>query len=178
MALPSDSPWLGPEPVASASSGAPRYEIEAHTQENGISLVTCKTAPPLAVDTSAGQRPDRFGPAELLAAAFAACTLKNVERFSQLLAFRYVQATMRVVAERTDRPPRITGLRYVLRLTTDEPPHRVDLLRRNLVRFGTVYNTLAPAVEIRGEIAVESTPLTGGPLSRPPRRSRESRARG
>lgn len=138
------------------------YEVGADTDATGVSQVTCKHASPLSVDTSAGQSTERFGPAELLAAAFATCTLKNVERFSHLLPFRYARASMHVVAERTDRPPRITGLRYVLRLTTDESPHRVDLLRRNLVKFGTVYNTLARAVEIHGEIEVEPASHSGG----------------
>ena len=143
------------------SSELVAYGIEARTEGNGISQVTCKDAPPLSVDTSAGQSPERFGPVELLAAAFAACTLKNLERFSHLLSFGYARATMRVVAERVDRPPRVVGLRYVLQLTSDEPPHRVDLLRRNLIKFGTVSSTLARAVEIHGEVEVESASNPG-----------------
>ena len=150
------------------------YEIEARTEGDRTSQVTGRDASPLSVDTSAGQRPDKFGPAELLAAALATCTLKNVERFSHRLPFRYVRATMRVVAERADRPPRIVALRYLLQLTSDEPPHRVDLLRRNLIQFGTVYNTLARAVEIHGEIEVEPASPPGEFRSLPPPRSGES----
>ena len=148
-------------PGEGARSSTPPYEIDARTEGNGVSRVTGRAASPLTVDTSAGQSPESFGPAELLAAAFAACSLKNVERFSHLLPFRYSGATMHVVAERTDGPPRIADPRYVLRLTTDEPPQRVDLLRRNLVKFGTVYNTLARSVEIHGEIEVEPPPSSG-----------------
>lgn len=170
MVLPADPESRAPPSVERGNPVAQSYEIEAHTEGNGISQVTCKSAVPLSLDTSQGQSPERFGPAELLAAAFAACTLKNIERFSHLLPFRYTRATMHVVAERTDRPPRISGLRYVLRLTTDEPPHRVDLLRRNLAKFGTVYNTLAQSVEIHGEIQVDST-SDPGDLRPPPARS-------
>lgn len=139
------------------SAEIPSYEIEADTDGNGISRVTCKSASPLSVDTSAGQSPERFGPAELLAAAFAACMLKNVERFSHTLSFRYRGARMQVTAEREGRPPRIVRLRYVLRLSTDEPAVRIDLLRRNLLRFGTVSMTLARSCEITGEIETEAT---------------------
>ena len=74
---------------------------------------------------------------------------------------------MHVTVERTDRLPQITGLRYVLRLTTDEPPDRVDLLRRNLIQFGTVYRTLAGTVDIRGEIEVEPNGSSGDARSAP-----------
>ena len=161
MESSADPNTSAPAPGGKASSSIQSYEIDARTEGNGVSRVTCKAASPLSVDTSAGQSAESFGPAELLAAAFAACTLKNVERFSHLLPFRYARATMHVVAERTDGPPRIAGLQYVLRVTTDEPPHRVDLLRRNLVKFGTVYNTLAGSVEIHGEIEVEPASSSG-----------------
>ena len=37
-------------------------------------------------------------------------------------------------------------------MLTDEPPKRVDLLQRNLAKYGTVYNTLAEVCEISGDI--------------------------
>ena len=87
--------------------------------------------------------------------AFAACALKNVERFSKLLPFRYEGASIRVIAERQDASPRFTSIRYELRIATDEPPERVDLLERNTAKFGTVYNTLAAACEVSGEVIAE-----------------------
>jgi hypothetical protein len=41
-----------------------------------------------------------------------------------------------------------------LQLTTDEATHRVDLLDRNIRRYGTIYNTLAATCEVYGNIAV------------------------
>ena len=49
-------------------------------------------------------------------------------------------------------PPRFTAICYELRVLTDEPPKRVDLLQRNLAKYGTVYNTLAEVCEISGDI--------------------------
>jgi uncharacterized OsmC-like protein len=127
------------------------YTIEASTHGGGLSSARTGQAA-IEFDTSAGQSETHMGPADLLATAFAACVLKNVERFSGILRFRYDGASMSVTAEREDRPPRISRIRYVLRITTDEAADRVDLLRRNLERFGTIYNTLAAACPIAGEI--------------------------
>lgn len=90
------------------------------------------------------------GPAELLAGAFAACVLKNTERASRLLPFRYEYAEVDVVARRQDAPPQFVEITYELRVTTDESDHRVELLHRNVRRFGTVYNTLAAACTVDG----------------------------
>lgn len=92
------------------------------------------------------------GPGELLASAFAACLLKNVERSARLMPFRYRTAEVEVVATRQDSPPLFREIRYELRLVTDEPERRVELLHENLRRHGTVYNTLAAVCEVRGSI--------------------------
>ncbi len=94
------------------------------------------------------------GPAELLCAALAACLLKNVERFAGVLPFRYDAARVRVEAERQDAPPRFTRFTYRLELVTDEPPQRVELLHKNVRKYGTVSSTLGLAAEIVGEIVV------------------------
>ena len=94
-------------------------------------------------------------PAELLGAAFAACLLKNVERFSEILPFRQSGAFVRVELERQDSPPRFTRIRYELRVATDEDDRRVALLHRNLQKHGTVFNTLAATCEIEGELIAE-----------------------
>lgn len=91
-----------------------------------------------------------MGPADLLATAFAACVLKNVERFSGIMPFRYDSASISVTAEHEGRPSRISRIRYLLRIKTDEPLQRVALLRRNIERFGTILNTLSAACEVRG----------------------------
>lgn len=111
----------------------------------------------LRFDSGADRDQVHPGPAELLCAALAACILKNVERFSVLLPFRYSAARVRVEATRQDAPPRFTRFTYRLELVTDEPERRVDLLHRNVRQFGTVSGTLGLAAEVTGEVvAVES----------------------
>lgn len=133
-------------------SAVTRYEVEARVVRRGVSVGAAKTSE-IVFDSSREQSDSLPGPAELLALSFAACVLKNVERFSELISFRYEGADIHVEAEREDDPPRFVRIRYTLRLRTDERPSRVDLLQRNLRKFGTVYNTLAGACEISGDIA-------------------------
>ena len=103
-------------------------------------------------DATAGRLDTLAGPADILCAALCACILKNVERFSHLLSFRYESASIEVSAERDEPPPRIVSMRYLLRVVTDEPPSRVELLHRNICKYGTITNTLAAACELSGTI--------------------------
>jgi uncharacterized OsmC-like protein len=95
------------------------------------------------------------GPAELLASAFAACLLKNVARSGAMLPFAYESVEVEVVMHRQDAPPRFTAIEYSLHLVTAEPAHRLELLHRNLQKFGTVYNTLAAVCTVTGTISAE-----------------------
>ena len=103
-------------------------------------------------DGSAGRLDALPGPADVLCAALCACILKNVERFSHILTFHYESASVEVIAEREEPPPRIVRMRYRLRVVTDEPTHRVELLHKNIRKFGTITNTLAAACELTGTI--------------------------
>jgi hypothetical protein len=48
-------------------------------------------------------------------------------------------------------------MHYRLRVVTDEPPARVELLHKNIRKFGTITNTLAAACELTGEIEAVSS---------------------
>lgn len=132
------------------------YKVEARVVRPGVSAATSKRAV-VEFDTSAGQSDLLPGPADLLTMAFAACVLKNVERFSHILPFRYEEASIEVTAERQEVPPKITRITYSLQLVTDETEHRVELLHRNIRRYGTIYNTLAGACDVSGNVRVRPT---------------------
>lgn len=121
----------------------------------GTAIATVKGVS-IAFDATSGQSETLPGPADLLAAAFAACVLKNVERFSGLLPFRYERAEIDVSARRQDSPPRMVSVHYTLRIVTDEPAHRLELLHTNLRRHGTIYNTIAATCEVTGEVLAEA----------------------
>ena len=133
------------------------YTVDAGSAGQDVSVAWAQGAE-IRMDTGAGEADGLFGPAELLGAAFAGCLLKNVERFSHILPFRYRGATVHVAMEREQRPPRISRIRYQLQIATDEPEQRVRLLERNLVRFGTIYNTLSQACDVSGEVVAEAIP--------------------
>ena len=130
---------------------APTYEVSATIIAPGVSELSAK-ATHVRFDSSPGAGDELPGPAELLCGAFAACLLKNVERFSEILGFRQQGASVRVLAERQDTPPMFTRIRYELRVITDESPQRVSLLQRNLAKHGTVYNTLARVCDVDGDV--------------------------
>ncbi|HEX6246496.1 MAG TPA: OsmC family protein [Nocardioidaceae bacterium] len=96
------------------------------------------------------------GPAHLLAGAFAACLLKNLARTRALTGFEYDAADVVVDLTRQEQPPRFVTLRYTMRVVTDEPERRLELLHANLRKFGTVYNTVAAACDVQG--TVEAVP--------------------
>jgi uncharacterized OsmC-like protein len=144
-----------------AEAKAMRYSVEATNLPGGTAAVAAH-ASTIAFDGSAETGELLPGPAALLAAALAACILKNVERFSGLLPFRYEHARVHVELEREEPPPRIVRARYALRILTDEPEQRLELLHRNIVRFGTVTDTLAAGCDVSGTIAAEQ-PRSGTP---------------
>ena len=140
---------------------ATRYEVSGENGPGGAGRIVSRTSV-IAFDGSRETGDVLPGPADLLAAALAACILKNVERFSGILPFRYQRASVDVVVEREEPPPRIVRARYTLRVETDEPAHRVALLHRNIRQFGTITNTLAAACDVQGEI-VAIAPRGGDP---------------
>lgn len=141
---------------------AHRYDVTATTSGAGVGEIRTKRTVVL-FDSSPRQGDELPGPADLVTAAFAACIIKNVERMSEILPFAYRSATVEVHAERQDRPPKITRIRYAIEIDTDEPEHRVELLHRNIERHGTIFNTLASACDVSGTIA--TTPRDGRPPS-------------
>ncbi len=107
------------------------------------------------IDTSWASEPTGLpGPAELLAAAFSACLLKNLERVKALLDFHYDGAQVEVTARRQDAPPKFVEIAYEVLLTTDESERRVELVHTNLRKYGTVFNTLAASCDVHGRIVI------------------------
>ncbi len=78
------------------ATGSVRAGGEGHLDAHGLAT---------PFDATAGRLEALPGPADVLCAALSACILKNVERFSHLLPFRYESASIEVVAEREEPPP-------------------------------------------------------------------------
>lgn len=91
-------------------------------------------------------------PAELFLASFSACILKNVERFSELMDFQYSNAEITVNASRLEKPPRMDEINYKLRIYSQDPNLNINLLKKNIEKFGTIFNTVKTSCSIVGEI--------------------------
>ncbi|MDO6808475.1 OsmC family protein [Zobellia galactanivorans] len=91
-------------------------------------------------------------PAELFLGSFSSCILKNVERFSILMNFEYSSAEIRVNATRLEKPPRMDNINYVLNIYSQDQNLNTDLLKKNIEKYGTIYNTVKSICSIEGEI--------------------------
>lgn len=93
-------------------------------------------------------------PAEVFLSAFAACMLKNVARFSTMMSFTYNKATVEVTATREEKPPRIEKITYTLSIDSKDSKLNTDLLKKNIEKFGTIYNTVAKSCLVEGTVEV------------------------
>lgn len=91
-------------------------------------------------------------PAELFLGSISACILKNVERFSELMSFEYSKAEITVTATRLEKPPRMDEIQYDLVIYTQDSSLNIDLLQKNIEKFGTIVNTVKASCSILGKI--------------------------
>jgi uncharacterized OsmC-like protein len=127
----------------------PEYRVAAFRIDSHGSLAKAKSAE-VVLDTDLAGRADAMNPVELLLSALAACMLKGIERVMPLLSFRLSGAGVRLEAQRQDAPPKVISIRYEIIVDSDETDQRLDLLHRNILKYGTISNTLAAAVPLDG----------------------------
>ena len=127
------------------------YRIEARRNGEAGGVATTHGAS-VELDTTLAGRPDVFNPVELLLAVLAACMLKGVERAAPMLKFSFRSASVRLHAVRQDAPPKLLSIDYELIIDTDETDRRLDLLHVNVIKYGTISNTLAAAVTLNGKV--------------------------
>lgn len=127
------------------------YSVYAERVDAHGSIVSCKDTE-LVIDTDLKGRPDAFNPVELMLAALAACMIKGIERVTPILNFEYRGVEIFIRGARQDVPPKMTEILYELRVATDETNRRLELLHENVRRYGTIYNTIASAVDLKGQI--------------------------
>ncbi|XMO87297.1 OsmC family protein [Algibacter sp. AS12] len=91
-------------------------------------------------------------PAELFLGSFSSCILKNVERFSILMNFEYSQAEITVSATRLEKPPRMDDIDYELKIYSQDQNLNINLLKKNIEKFGTIFNTVKASCSVNGDI--------------------------
>lgn len=127
------------------------YRVHARRIDGHGSLARAKEAE-VVLDTDLFGRRDAMNPVELLLSALAACMLKGIERVVPLLHFQLVGAEVSLEAIRQDAPPKLTLIRYQIIVDSAENDQRLDLLHRNILKYGTISNTLAGAVPLEGTL--------------------------
>jgi uncharacterized OsmC-like protein len=127
------------------------YRVSARRIDSHGAEALCKDAR-IVLDTDLAGRSDAFNPAEMLLASLAACILKGTERVIPMLSFDLRGIEVALHGLRQDSPPKMIRISYEITVDTDETDARLDLLHRNLQKYGTIYNTLAGATELCGTI--------------------------
>ncbi len=128
-----------------------KYHVSARRIDSHGSEAVTKDAR-IVLDTDMAGRADAFNPAEMLLASLAACILKSAERVTPMLGFDLRGIEVSLDGRRQDSPPKLIRIDYEIVVDTDETDARLDLLHRNLQKYGTIYNTLAGATELTGTI--------------------------
>lgn len=128
------------------------FQLKAHRVDSAGSMVECKQAQ-INIDTSMAGRPDAMNPMELLLASLAACLLKGIERIAPTLNFDYSGAEVSYIAHRPEQEAIVSDIHYRLVLDTNENDARLELLHKNLQKFGTIYNTVKMGTNLTGTIS-------------------------
>jgi uncharacterized OsmC-like protein len=131
------------------------YSVRARRVHAQVSVASCKSAE-IALDTNLEGRKDAFNPAELLLAAVAACIIKGIERVTPMLNFEFTDVEVLIQGARQDNPPRMTSINYEILVSTNEADQRLELLHKNIRRYGTISNTIAIALPLEGSIRRKS----------------------
>ncbi len=128
-----------------------QYEVQARRLDATGSLATSHGAE-IRLATDMEGRKDALNPVELLLSALAACMIKGAERVCPTLKFQLDGMRIALQADRQDSPPKLTAIRYDIVVATSESDARLDLLHRNILKYGTISNTLAAAVPMTGTL--------------------------
>ena len=129
------------------------YHIKASSTSNQDAIISIKQSD-IDFGTTSKTSDILPNPAELFLGSFSACMLKNVERFSGIMKFTYSKATLEVNATRLEKPPRMDNIIYNLTIYSNDKKLNTNLLKKNIEKFGTIYNTVKLSCTISGTINI------------------------
>lgn len=132
------------------------YQIKASSISNDTATIQIKQSE-INFGTSSTSSEELPNPAELFLGAFASCMLKNVERFSSMMNFTYSKAKVNVSAKRTEKPLKMDDIDYKLTIYSSDENLNIPLLKKNIEKFGTIYNTVKLSCNITGIIEQKKT---------------------
>lgn len=125
------------------------YEINTTLVSGGIAKANANNSE-IVFDATSGRDYILPNPAELLLTSLAACMLKNTQRYSEILNIPYRKAKITVHGVRNDNPPFISEINYSLEIDSDADDRKIDNWHRNILKFGTITNTLERSCKIEG----------------------------
>lgn len=126
------------------------FSVTATRQGDSGSTASAKEAT-VELDTSLPGRLDAFNPVELLLASLAACIIKGIDRVAPTLGFTYTHVDVHLVAHRPATEARISEITYVITINTADTD-KLELLHKNVQKFGTISNTVRPGTTLSGSI--------------------------
>lgn len=125
------------------------YEIHATLVPRGIAKANANNSE-IVFDATSGRDEVLPNPAELLLVSLASCLLKNLQRYSEILHIPYRKAKISVHGVRNDNPPYMSEIIYKLEVDTDTDNRKIDNWHKNILKFGTITNTLNRACKLTG----------------------------
>jgi uncharacterized OsmC-like protein len=128
------------------------YHIKASSISNQNAIIHIKQSN-IDFGTTSKTAETLPNPAELFLGSFASCMLKNVERFSGMMKFTYTKASLEVNAVRLENPSRMDCIIYILTIYSKDKKLNTALLKKNIEKFGTIYNTIKLSCSITGTIS-------------------------
>jgi len=103
-------------------------------------------------DGAEGGEHDAFNPVELLLTSLTACLVKGTMRAARLNKINVRHVEVRIQGKRQDAPPKVVEIIYEVLLDTDASAKQLDLIQKNLDKFGTITNTVAASVPVTGYV--------------------------
>ena len=129
------------------------YQIKATSTSNQDAVIQIKESS-ITFGTTSKSNETLPNPAELFLGSFASCVLKNVERFSTMMKFAYTKATIEVNAVRLENPPRMENIDYNLTVYSSDKNLNTSLLKKNIEKYGTIYNTVKLTCNVSGTVGL------------------------
>jgi uncharacterized OsmC-like protein len=127
------------------------FTVNATRRDHHLSVVSNESSEVL-LGTDLEGNDDALNPMELLMGALCACMLKGINRVAPLIGLTVHGVAISVSADRQDTPPRVAGMRYRIVVDSPDSDEKLALLHDNLVKFGTVTNTIAAGTQLTGEL--------------------------
>lgn len=126
-----------------------QFHVTSKWVDGRSSVSHCKNAE-ISLDTALDGNQDAFNPAELLLGALSACMIKGIMRVSPMLDFKLTGIEVVVSGVRQDVPPKMESIEYEIIVDTDENDDRLELLHKNVKKYGTVFNTVSAGTNLNG----------------------------